>query len=420
MGMSGPYPSAEQRGKRRPMALVRALVVLLVLPFAVGCGLFKQLQVDNVSVSSQEPSNVAAYISVSDGDEPVTDLTEQNFNIYENEQLISPAESKQKLLDRNLVAVHHVLFLVDVSSAKEDGTRAALSRAVAGFVGHARASQGVTVYAFDGGAEPKLIGDYPKGGTGPNDIAELAQQQSADPSRNLHGAVIFGLKELGARLMREQKPIRVGTLVVLTAGVDLAGRATLEQMQQAVDASSYQIVAIGVGDENSFDLGGLGKAGTLWAPSLGGTGPVLDDTASRVESLLEHFYLLAYCSPARAGQRHLRIEVVHMNKEGDERKGNLDADFDATGFGPGCDPGTTPRFGAGSISTEPEEGAEAGEETKAGDKGEPKKGDAKKGDAKPSEPKKGEAKPAGDGKKGEGDSIVPPPATPGYAPVPKE
>ena len=108
------------------------------------------------------------------------------------------------------------------------------------------------------------------------------------------------------------------------------------------------------------------------------------------------------------------LEVVHMDAEGNERKGNLDADFDATGFGPGCEPGTTPRFGAGAVTTEPEEttGDKAGESKKPDAKLESKKPESK------SDTKKPEGK-EGEGKKGDGEEIVPPPNKPGYAPIPK-
>lgn len=384
------------------MALWRAVFLLFLVPSCVGCGLFKQLDVESPGHSVQKPSNVAVYLSVSDGDTPITDLTEQSFAIYENDQLISPEESKQVLLDRTLAAHHRTLLLVDVSSAKDDATRTRLSRAVAAFVANVRKNQAVTVYAFDGAADLKSIGDFPRGETGPSELPELSGYASKDPSRNLNGAVQNGLKELGARLMTQQKSIRVGTLVVLTAGPDLAGRASAEQLQQAIDASPYQMLLIAVGTEGSYDVSGLGKNGTLWAPSLSGVGPTLEEAASKVDALMERHYLLAYCSPARAGVRRVRVEVTRQSTEGEERRGSIEFEFDASGFGPGCDPSTPPRFGGSALAKE-EEG---------------KKPDDKKGEAKKPDGKKGEGKRDGAGKKDGDDAIVPPPNKPGYAPQP--
>jgi len=391
------------------MPLARRALLFLLLPLCVSCGLFKQLDVDSPGHSVQKPSNVAVYLSVSEGSTPITDLTEQNFAVFENEQLISPDESKLVLLDRELAAHHRTLLLVDVSSAKDEATRNKLARAVAGFVAAVRKNQAVTVYAFDGGADLKSIGDFSKGEGGPNELPELAGHASKDPSRNLHGAVQNGLKELGARLMTQQKSIRVGTLVVLTAGPDLAGRVSAEQLQQAIDASPYQMLVVAVGQEGSFDPSALGRHGSLWAPSLAGSGPTLEEAAGKVDELMERHYLLAYCSPARAGVRRVRVEITRQGTEGEERKGSIEFEFDASGFGPGCDSSTPPRFG-GSASLKEDEG-------KKGD--DAKKPDEKAGEGKKPDGKKGSGKKEGTGKKEGDDSIVPPPNKPGYAPEPK-
>ncbi|MFO0571871.1 MAG: hypothetical protein U0263_39975 [Polyangiaceae bacterium] len=387
------------------MPLLRAVLLGLLLPLLMGCGLLKQLDVDSPGHTIQKPSNVAVYLSVSEGQEPITDLTDQNFSIYENDQLISPDETKLTLLERDSVAHHRTLLLVDLSAAKDDATRTRVARAVASFVAAVRKTQGVTVYAFDGAPDIALIADYPKGEAGPSEIPELQAFQARDPSRNLHGAVLSGIKELGARLMSQQKPIRVGTLVVLTTGPDRAGRATDEQVQQAVDASPYAFVVLPVGQEGSFDVSPIAKTATLWAPSLSGIGPTLEEAATKVDSLLERYYLVSYCSPARAGVRRVRVEVTHQNTEGAERHGSFEFEIDTTGFGPGCNASTPPRFGA----SEP-----------AGEGGDSKKTDAKKGDDKKADAKKGDGK-KGDDKKGDkkgDDAIVPPPNKPGYAPLP--
>ncbi len=401
------YPSGRRHGMNRPMAPLRFVVFAFLASLVLGgCAFFKRLQVDPVSSSVQKPSNVAVYLKVSDGQEPVTDLTEQNFNIYENGQLISPDETKQVLLSREVAALHRVLLLLDLSSA-EDNQKHAISRAVANFVALTRKSQSVTVYAFDGSPTLHLIGDYPKGEAGPSEIPELDSFKAADTSRNLNGAVIEGIKELGARLMTEKKPIRVGTLVVMTAGPDRAARATDDQMTGAVDATSQQVIAIGIGDEKSFEIDAIGKDGVMWAPSLGGIGPVLDDAATKVQSMMERYYLLSYCSPARAGARRLKVEVIHTTTEGDERKGSAELDFDAGGFGPGCDPNATPHFGAAAADVSMDENpSETTEEPgKKPDKAQPKKPDTTNPPPPPDKEKE--------------DEIVPPPNKPGFAPLPK-
>lgn len=384
------------------------LIALLVALLLGGCAFFKHLEVESVGSSVQKPSNVAVYVKVTDGREPVTGLSEQNFNIYENEQLISPEETQQTLLAREVAVLHRVLLLVDMSTAGKEAQNRQISRAVANFVTLTRKNQAVTVYAFDGAPKLHLIGDFPKGESGPSELPELDNFKTSDTSRNLNGAVLDGIKELGARLMSERKQIRVGTLVVVTTGPDRAGRVTEEQLVGAVDATNEQVIAVGIGDEKSYELDTIGKDGVDWAPSLGGLGPALDDAATKVQSMMERYYLLSYCSPARAGMRRLKVEVVHTTLEGEERKGNLELDFDATGFGPGCDPKATPGFGATGVVETDEPG-----ETPAED-GKPP---AEKPNAKKPEGNTPKPAPSATGEKE--DEIVPPPNKPGFAPVPK-
>src|SRR5258706_5438261 len=179
---------------RPSIVLVSCFAALLVS----ACGLFKQLEVESVATSTDKPSNVAVYLAVNEGSEPLTDLAEQNFSVFENEQPISPDEAKLVLLNRDIAAYHRVLLLVDMSVAGPDAVRQQLARAVAGFVNWVRKDQPLTVYAFDGSADIKLIGDYPKGETAPDSITEIANFKNIASSRNFHVAVIAGAQELAA------------------------------------------------------------------------------------------------------------------------------------------------------------------------------------------------------------------------------
>lgn len=311
-----------------------------------GCGLLHRLEVESVAKTAEPPSNVAVYMTVRDGKQPVTDLTEQSFRIYENNQLIAPEQSRQVLLGKD-VALHRTLLLVDMSTAQDPAIRRGISRGAAGFVARVRSSQDVSVMAFDGRANPVAIGEFPKGGQGPEEIPELTDFQVVDPSRNLHGAIVKALGELDARLMTEKKPVRVGNLVVFTTGPDLAGRWGYEGLRPVIDKSGHNVFAIGAGDvEKGFSLDDLGRAGTVRVPGLTAAGPAFEEMGAKVDAAYAGHYLLSYCSPARDGTRMLKIEVVWHDVEGNEHTGTLYDEIDARGFGPGCDPSAPPRFGA--------------------------------------------------------------------------
>jgi hypothetical protein len=334
---------------RESKIATRALVAVLVLLCAAGCALLRRLDVESVAKSAEPPSNVALYVTVADGKQPLTDLSEENFRIYEDGQLLSPDVTRQMLLAKDSVALHKTLLLVDMSTATDPAIRRGIARGAAGLVATVRRNQDVTVMAFDGRPEPQKIGEFPKGGAGPDEITELTNFSSTDSSRNLHGAIIKAMQELDARLMTEKKPVRVGSLVVFTTGPDLAGRWSYEGLRTVLDKSSHRVFAIGVGPDKGFALSDLGRGGWVRAPSLTAANVAFEEMGLKVNAAYDSHYLLSYCSPARDGRRLLKVEVTHVDSDGNEITGTLHEEFEATSFGPGCDPSTTPRFsGAGA------------------------------------------------------------------------
>src|SRR5512146_282623 len=93
---------------------LRLACVLAALPMLIGCAGLKPRMVD---ASVQKPSNVAVYFTVDTREgEPVPGLTADKFNIYEDEKLVSPFESKQTILNPEVAAMHYLLLLVDMSA----------------------------------------------------------------------------------------------------------------------------------------------------------------------------------------------------------------------------------------------------------------------------------------------------------------
>lgn len=348
--------------------LLFALLVTLA-PLAAGCGIYG-VRVEPVAVSVQKPANVALYVSVKDGDRPVPGLTEQSFSVFEDEQPVAPSDAKLVLLDREVAVAHQVLVLVDVSTQLDQAARADLAKGVKNFVEKVRPKQGVTVFAYDGSATLYEIADYLRGTTEePAEIGKLVDLQPKDPSRNLYGAILEGVKELEARLMREKKPVRVGTLVVFARGRDMAGRATEEQVTTELERKGFDAFAIGIGEPAENWLNNIGHSGVVSAQAANTVPIAFEEAGMKVDDALDRFYLVSYCSPSRAGTRRLRLEVTFRNAQGEERKGSLRHEFDATGFEPGCDPKAVPRFVVGGAveaaapaPTAPTPGAPASDE----------------------------------------------------------
>ena len=209
------------------------------------------------------------------------------------------------------------------------------------------------VCAFDGSPRiTRVVGFTSSPGAVASGLARLSTRKPRDPSTNLNGAVVNALAVLERALMRSRKPLRFGTLLVFTDGTDRAHRVPEEEMHAALDDAQVNVFAIGLGPEISVDqLSRLGRHGFVQADDQGKIGSAFDEVAARIEAASKQFYLLSYCSPARAGTHSLRVEVTV-----DGVPGGLEYEFDAKGFGPGATP-TANRASPSAASPTRAEGA---------------------------------------------------------------
>jgi von Willebrand factor type A domain-containing protein len=307
------------------------------------------LRLTPIKAAEQKPSNVAVYFKVqaSSGD-PVGGLTADRFRIYEDGQLVSQYESKQTILNPQVAAVNYTLLLVDMSgSVSESGNGDAVAQAVGAFTERVEREQKVAIFAFDG--SPDLYPIVPftdQPGSAKAGVQQLAAFKPKDPSTNLNGAVVKALDELDSALAKASQPVKFGTLVVFTDGTDRANRVSTATMLQRIRDKPFDVYAIGLGAEiKEAQLAEIGKSGTAMAADKNAVVKAFADVGGRVEARTKSFYLLSYCSPARAGKHEVRIEAVVKEAQGKgEKTGSLVSGFDATGFAPGCDPSTPPSF----------------------------------------------------------------------------
>jgi hypothetical protein len=310
---------------------------LLTLCAAVsGCG----LKVNLVDASVQKPSNVAVYFTVDthNGD-PVPGLTAEQFHIYEDDKLVSPFESKQTILNPEVAAMHFTLLLVDMSgSVTKSGSVPALEEAASRFTQRVGQYQKTAIYAFDGRPDIVPIRGFTSEGGG---AGALGGFSSKDPSTNLNGAVVKAIDVLEKALDKSPVPLRFGTLVVFTDGTDHAHRVSNSDLMDALDKVNFDVFVIGVGAEiDEKELKAIGRSGAALSRDPGAVGAQFDKIAERIEGYSKRFYLLSYCSPARAGQHELRVEPFTP----DGKKGGVTYPFNADGFGPNCDPNRKPSF----------------------------------------------------------------------------
>jgi hypothetical protein len=311
------------------------LSFLAPLVLASGC---VGLRVQLVQASVQKPSQVALFFSVETPDRnPVPGLTAEQFHIFEDGKPVSPSESKQTILNPDIAVMQYTLLLVDMSgSVTGSGELAALQAPIDDFTKTVSQHQQTAVYAFDG--RPDIVR---LAGFSASPHVSLASFKPKDPSTNLNGAIVEAIKVLQQEMQRSPAQLPLGTLVVFTDGTDHAARVTHDALMQALDAVDFSVLVIGVGSEiDQGELEAIGRDGTALSKDPGATAKAFSDIAARIAGYSKSFYLLSYCSPARAGEHELEVDP----QTPDGTSGELTFKFSAAGFGPDCDPTRKPVF----------------------------------------------------------------------------
>jgi von Willebrand factor type A domain len=321
--------------KRKLMSKSHGLVcAMLTALVALGCA--PGLKLTRIEAASSKPSNVAVFFAVDRDETPVADLLASDFNIYEDDRLVSVDESRQTIVNPQIAAAHFTLLLVDMSASVSASEQMhEIAAAAIQFVGQVSKQQRVALYAFDGSKNLYEISAFtPTEQQTAQGLNSLETFQSRDPSTNLNGAVVQALRELDKTLHGSNVPLRFGTLVVFTDGTDRANRVPLQEMVDAVEGSPHAVYAIGVGHEiDDSTLSRIGKSGYIRVEDSSASSAAFGEIGERIVHFTQRYYLLSYCSPSRAGKHKVTIEAV---SDGD--KGRLDYEFDAAGFDGGCDP----------------------------------------------------------------------------------
>jgi hypothetical protein len=324
-------------------------------------------------------------------------MTADQFNIYEDGKLISKYESQQTILNPEVATVRYTLLLLDMSgSVVESGQLPLIEEAAGAFVANVGEQEQIAIYAFDGRAEIEPIAEFGAGrGQLASRTARLGSWKIEDPSTNLHGAIIEGVKAIQTEMESSEAPLQFGNLVVFTDGTDRAHRATSSDALRAVRDAGVNIYVIGLGGEvDQAEMQKLGRDGFVHVGDKDAVVAAFEQVATRIQGLASRFYLLSYCSPSRAGKHKLQVEAVLG-----EQKGKLGYQFDAEGFEPDCDPNTPPAFDVPGTKTrggkmKVKGGAKSGGKAKSGAKaGGKAKAGAGTDSAKPDEPASDDAPP---------------------------
>ena len=304
----------------------------------------------NVSIENQFvnlPSNVSVFFQVTDNDlNGVAGLSEADFNIYENGNLISDFEAVRKIQPNERIFDYNIMLLLDLSgSVLGSENLDPLKQAATGFIDEvlptqADASNGaikIEIWWFDGSENIKQL----QPASTDREILEgainsISPNMSSDNSTNLYGAVIQSVEVATQRLSQTRQLDEIGSsaIVLFTDGTDQANRASKGQALEAVRNADNDIAFYSIGLGGEIDESVLGQIGRTSFVSAVNIGELLDsfrEIGDLINNRANSFYLLEYCSPKRSGNNQLTIEVTRGSLTG-----SANTLFDASDFNGSC------------------------------------------------------------------------------------
>lgn len=323
----------------------RAVATLFALVALVGCGDStgpgdSPLVVNILDTRTEPPAKVLVTFQLTTQDgRPVPNVPVSSFEILDNGQSDSGFESSKAFQPRPGRFQASVALVLDLSgSITESDALPALKTASKAFVDKALEASGVSVgiWWFDGAADVVRLMDFSDDATALKAaIDALTEDVTRDNSTNLNGAIQQGVQIVERRMQDGAASgiAQAGALVVFTDGTDQANRVPASTALAAVDSTEIAVYAIALrGEIDEMFLGRVGRSGSAFADNTAGLLSRFSGIGGDIEALANSYYVLAYCSPRRAGvSNSLVIRVRHDGREGDG-----ETSYAAVNFTGGC------------------------------------------------------------------------------------
>lgn len=293
-----------------------------------------------LQVSAAPPGRVSALVTVTTPGTGTDDLGPDAFQVQEASLPLDPRQIQLQVLQLGELRGHEAVVLVDGSHAFTEEERGPLGAALSQLVDRLRFHQGVTLLAFDGSAELRLIAHYARSamaaplGKDPG-IERLLAYRPHDSSSSLYSAIVRGRKALDERLTTHGPVPPIGSLIVVARGPDSKARADEAEARAALQGRRSFLLKVGTWSKDT-SLDWVGNGGTRAAASLGTLGTPVDELARQVDDVFLRSYVVQYCSPARGGQRDVEIVVNLRDENGQTEQARAAGAFDATGFNASC------------------------------------------------------------------------------------
>lgn len=296
--------------------------------------------IEILDTKTEPPARVSVTFQVSkENGQPVPDLPVSAFELLDNGQSDSGFESSKAFQPKPGRFQSSVALLLDMSGSITGSDALPLLRTAAGaFVDNALDAQGVAVgiWWFDGSSDlVELMGFTDDAAALRAAIDGLTADVTRDNSTNLNGAVRLGIEVVEQRLQDGSLGgvIQAGALVIFTDGTDQASRVPAAAALSAVAASNIAIYSIGLrGEIDESFLSLIGRSGSAFADDAASLLGEFTGIGDQIEDMANSFYVLAYCSPRRAGvTNELTIRVAF-----DGRQAEATTTYPAVNFTGGC------------------------------------------------------------------------------------
>jgi len=298
------------------------------------------LVIEVLDTQTDPPANVTVTFQVTTEDgEPVPNLPVDAFELFDNDQSDSGFESSKAFQPKPGRFETTVALLLDMSgSITGSDALPLLKSAGAAFVDNSLDAPGVSVgvWWFDGSTDLVELMDFTDDAAAlKGAIDGLTADVTRDNSTNLNGAVQLGIEVVEDRLESAALSgvIQTGALVIFTDGTDQANRVQASTALAAVDASGIAVYSIGLrGEIDESFLSQIGRSGSAFADDSESLLGEFTGVGDQIEAMANSYYVLAYCSPRRAGvSNQLRIRVTQ-----DGRQAEATTTYAAVNFTGGC------------------------------------------------------------------------------------
>ncbi len=314
-----------------------ALLLLLSLSLS-GCGVSQLfgVNVESHATFATPPNHVNVVVTVRDGKEPVDHLDANAFQVSEDDVVLDNKKIDLTLLPKDEHTQELAVLLLDLSGPPSDSELARIRRGAAHFVEKVSVTQPIIVVAFDGNQRPREVARYSRVDRATErTVPELSAFLSEDSSRDAASALVSTIKGLSQELSEELPTF--GTVVTVLRGPDLAGRTDIKDVKRAVDESGFSFYSLSPENRPFKELSVYGRSEQHTFATIDTLPMRLSDLGARVRSAAASHYVLSYCSPARSGERKLKVRVTVPGDDGSERNGSASSWFNSTGFQGGCD-----------------------------------------------------------------------------------